>query len=231
MIKFSKDSIARAKSATHNNEHIIRIGSSPITPTQFIMELWPQIHESCPDLKFQFVPFENTPENAREIMGNFGQNIDLVLGIYEENLLRQRKCAGLELVKEPIRCAVSIHHRLAKKEKIGEQDLFDENLMIIKRGWNSYVDRFRDDITKRCPQIKIVDFDFYNTGVFNQCENSNNILMAIGAWKNVHPLLKIIPVDWPYVVPTGLYYSSKPSNSVCDFVHAVAKIYKLECSV
>lgn len=28
-----------------------------------------------------FVPFENTPENAREILANLGQNIDVVAGI------------------------------------------------------------------------------------------------------------------------------------------------------
>ena len=231
LIQYSKDSITRAKNATQGSEHIIRIGTSPMTPTKFLMELWPQIHSLYPELKAQLVPFENTPENAREIMKNFGQNIDLVLGIYDENLLQQRKSAGLELKKIPIRCAMSIHHRLAEKENLSIQDLFGEKLMIIQRGWNNHVDLLRDDIEKNYPQITIDDFQFYNTSVFNQCENSKSILMAIGAWENVHPLLKILPVEWDYVVPVGLIFSRTPSEDVHNFIRAVIQIYELDSQI
>lgn len=71
-----------------------------------------------PDIKFQIVPFENTPENAREILANLGKNIDVVGGIFDDTMLNVRACAGLELVRGPFHCAVSIHHRLAAKDKI-----------------------------------------------------------------------------------------------------------------
>ena len=60
------------------DEHIIRIGTSPMTPAQVLLALWPKIHEHYPNMKFQLVPFENTPENAKEILANLGQNIDIV---------------------------------------------------------------------------------------------------------------------------------------------------------
>ena len=56
-------------------------------------------------------------------MGNLGQNIDVVAGIFDETMLGLRKCAGLELSREPICCAVSIHHRLAQKDSLTIQDL------------------------------------------------------------------------------------------------------------
>lgn len=43
---------------------------SPMTPAQLLMRLWSKVQELHPDMKFQIVPFENTPENAREILGN-----------------------------------------------------------------------------------------------------------------------------------------------------------------
>lgn len=52
-----------------------------------------------PDIKFQIVPFENTPENAREILANLGKNIDVVGGIFDDTMLNVRACAGLELVR------------------------------------------------------------------------------------------------------------------------------------
>ena len=119
------------------------------------------------------------------------QNIDVVAGIFDETMLSLRQCRGLELSREPICCAVSVHHRLADKERLTVQDLYGENLMLIRRDWSNYVDMLRDDIWKNHPQIHIVDFDFYDVGVFNQCENNNCALMAVENWRYVHPLLKI----------------------------------------
>lgn len=43
-----------------DSKNIVRIGTSPMTPVQFVLKLWPAIQEQCPDIKFQLVPFENT---------------------------------------------------------------------------------------------------------------------------------------------------------------------------
>lgn len=67
--------------------------------------------------------------------------------------------------------------------------------MLIKRGWNKYLDVMRDDLWRDHPQVNIVDFEMFNIGVFNRCENSNHVLMTIDAWENVHPLLKTLPVE------------------------------------
>ena len=36
-------------------------------------------------------------------------------------------------------------------------------------------------------------------------------MMTIDNWKNVHPLLKTVPVDWSYTIPFGLLHSPRPS--------------------
>lgn len=228
MIQYSKDSLIRARSSMKQNENIIHIGTSIMTPSQFLMELCPQIYELCSELKFKLVPFENTPESEREILINLGQNIDLIPGIFDSELLRQRNCRALELSKEKICCAVSIHHSLAQKNEINIEDLFGENLMIIRSGCNRYIDILRYDILKNYHQINIVDFPFYDVTVFNQCENSNNILMVIGEWENVHPLLKVLKVNWDYVIPFGLLYSSNPSKQVVSLINAIANVYSLK---
>lgn len=228
IIQYSKDSLLRAKNALRTDDSVIRIGTSLITPTGFLIEIWPKIHELCPNLKFQLVTFANTPENAREILMNLGQNIDLVAGFFDAESLKRQKCVGLELAKQPICCAVPIHHRLAEKSKLSVEDLFGENLMIIRHGWNSYVDLLRDDIGHNYPQIKIIDFPFYDVSVFNQCENSQNILVAVESWENVHPLLKIIHVDWDYVIPFGLLYSPVPTETIESLIDAVSKVFGLE---
>lgn len=195
IIQYCKESVVRAKNAAEDGDRVIRIGTSPMTPGRFLLDLWPSIHEHCPDIKFKLVPYENTPENAREILRNLGQNIDIVAGPFDEGALRRWQCDALPLSCEPVRCAVSIYHPLSGKDQLTVQDLHGENFLLIRRGWNSSIDQMRDELMQEHPQINIVDFDFFSINVFNQCENSEDIMMTIDNWEHIPPLLKTLPVD------------------------------------
>ena len=220
VIQYCRDSVTRARNAMQEDGQIIRIGTSPMTPAQVLVELWPAIHALCPEIKFQLIPFENTPENAREILRNLGQNIDVVAGIFDETMLELRRCAGFEIARQPLCCAVSIHHPLAKKNRLAVRDLYGQRLMLMHRAWSRYVDELRDDLWQNHPQIQIVDFDFYSVEVFNRCENGGDLLVAVKAWENVHPLLKVIPVEWEHAIPYGLLHSPTPSQTVEKFLAA-----------
>jgi len=228
IILYSKESAERARKAMMLNENTIRIGTSMMTPSKFLMDQWSKIQAFCPELKIQLIPFENTPENAREILMNLGRNIDVIAGIFDENYPEERGCATLELSRAPICCALSIQHRLASKDRLNVQDLFGEKLMLMRRGWNRYVDMLRDDMWQHYPQITIEDFSFYDVHAFNQCENGNRLLMAVGSWENVHPLLKIVPVEWEHAIPFGLLYAPQPSVQVLAFINAVAEVFGIK---
>ena len=60
IIQYCRDSVTRAKNAMQEDSNVIRIGSSPITPAQLLMELWSKVQTLYPDIKFQIVPFEQT---------------------------------------------------------------------------------------------------------------------------------------------------------------------------
>ncbi len=224
IIQYCRDSVNRARNAMQKEESVIRIGTSPMTPGQFLMDMWSSIHEICPDIKFKLVPFENTPENSIEILKNLGKNIDIVAGLFDDAFLKSRKCDGLLLSYEPIRCAVSIYNELSKKSELSVSDLYHRNFMIIHRGWNKCLDMMRDDLLQNHSQINIVDFDMFTLNAFNQCENSDNMMICIDNWANVHPLLKVLPVDWNYCIPFGLLHSPKPSPNVKRFLDAVRQV-------
>lgn len=224
IIGYCKDSVRRAKEAMLTSDDVIRVGISPMTPPQIFVDLWPKIQKLYPDMKFQLVPFENTIENAKEILANLGQNIDVVAGIFDNVMLKLRGCNGVEISREPFCAAVSIHHRLARKTKIELKDLEGESIMLMHRGWSHYVDELREDLVQNHPEINIVDFDFYNVEAFNRCENSNDVLLAIKSWESIHPLIKIIPVEWKYTMPFGLLYSKEPSDKVKRLVKAIEMV-------
>ena len=94
VIGYCRESVERARAAMQKEENVIRIGTSPMTPVQNMVDLWPKFQEYCPDIKFQMIPFENTPENAREILKNLGKNIDVIAGIFDESMLNYRQCSG-----------------------------------------------------------------------------------------------------------------------------------------
>lgn len=220
IIQYCRDSVVRAKNSMQDDINVLRIGTSPMTPAQLLMRFWPEVRERCPDIKFRIVPFDNTPENAREILGNLGKNIDVIGGIFDDTMLDLRNCSGTELSREPFCAAVSVYHRLAKKDKLTFGDLYGENLLFIRRNWSRYADELRDVIIKDHPKINIVDFEFYNVDIFNRCENSNDVLLAIPGWATVHPLLKVIPVEWDAEIPYGLLHSPNPSELVKRFLEA-----------
>ena len=70
-----------------------------------ICEYEPQIQNLYPDMKFKLITFENTLENAREILVNLGQNIDVVAGIFDETMLKLRGCDGTEISRETVLCS------------------------------------------------------------------------------------------------------------------------------
>lgn len=224
MIWYAREARTRAKNAIQSNDNIIRIGTSLMTPHQFLMDLWLKIHRLEPELKFQIVNFENTPENARDILARLGQNIDVVAGIFDETMLNLRGCTAFELNRQPICCAVSIYHPLAQKEKLAISDLYGQELMLIRRGWSGQVDLLRDELRREHPRINIVDFPLYNVDVFNQCENNNALLTAVPIWASVHPLLKIIPVEWDHFIPFGLLHGPSPSPIVEKFLATIEQV-------
>lgn len=221
LLNYFDNAVKKAKFVEYREKGFLRIGVSVMTPVQCILELWPQIYKYQPDIKFQIIPFENKPEIAREGEMNFERDIDLTVGMIDYDFLAGRGCSATYLFDEPIRIAVPKQHRLHEKDKLNLQDLYGENLMIIKENWNASIDKLRDYLKKNCPQINIITFDFYSVEVYNQCVGENNLILTIDYWKNVHPFMKVIPVKWKYAVPFGILHAKNPSERVQRFLGAI----------
>ena len=63
-----------------------------------------------------------------------------------------------------------------------------------------------------------------NVETFNRCENNNEVLVAFKSWESVHPLIRIIPVDWDYTMPFGILHSKTPSDKVKRLIKAINMI-------
>lgn len=221
IVQYSKESIARARIAERAEKRIVRVGVSLMTPSSPVTRIWQRVKDRCPGMSLQVVTFENNPETAR--MTGLGQDMDVVAGVFDDAFLKERNCAGLELVREPLCCAVPADGPLADKERITLDDLHGTALMLIRRGWNEDIDRLRDEILENHPEIRIVDFPQYRADVFNECANEEATLATLALWADVHPMLKTLPTDWECSVSYGLLYAREPAEHVREFLDAVAE--------
>lgn len=121
-------------------------------------------------------------------------------------------------------CAVSREHPLAQKEHLTIEDLYGQTLMMVKRGDSRVVDQIREQI-ERHPQIRIEDTpQFYDMEVFNRCAQTGNVMVTLECWRDVHPSLVTIPVEWDHAIPYGLLYAKNPSADIERFLKAVREL-------
>lgn len=225
--KYLADYAARAtekarETDRRDNMRSIKIGTSLMTPARFILDIWTEIQSVAPNLKVELIPFENTPENAREILTNLGAQIDVVAGIYDEKFAKERGFQTVLLEEKKLSFAVPLSSSLIFKRSLSPEDLKETGVMFIKKGWNEYIDELR--LSCENAGVKIIDFDFFNLAAFNEAVKSSVPIIAISGWESVHPLLKIVPSKSGITVPYGIMYSLEPSKHVRQFVKAVESI-------
>ena len=86
------------------------------------------------------------------------------------------------------------------------------------------MDGLRDDLVTNHPKIRLMDFDLYDVGVFNRCEQNRDLLVAIPSWSIIHPMMKMIPVEWDHVMPVGILHSPEPSEVVQRFIAEAQRV-------
>lgn len=200
----------------------IRIGTSVMTPAKFILDVWSQIQSRMPTLKIELIPFENNPVNSVEILRNLGQHIDVVAGLYDDNFLQERRCLAAHMYDKRILLAVPVSHALSAESLITPEKLKNRKVLFIRRGWNIYVDNLRDKL--EASGVRTEDFEMFNISAYNRAVTENKPIITVEGWEDVHPLLKLIPVDWKDSIPFGVFYSPTPTKLVKRFVGLLGSI-------
>ena len=176
------------------------------------------------DYRLHLVPFEDNHEGIVSEIKNLGEKFDFLVGVCDSKIgLSICNFLPLGMYKNII--AVSREHRLASKSCVEIDDLYGENLMMVARRNSEINDSIRNDLEKNHPKINIIDTpQFYDWSVFNSCADSSNVLLTIECWKDVHPGLVSIPVNWDYSIPYGILYSKDTPDDVNKFVRLASDI-------
>ena len=96
--------------------------------------------------------------------------------------------------------------------------------MMVKRGDSPVLNQIRDDIAINHPKIRIADVpNYYDTSIFNECEQMNYLMESLDIWADIHPSLITLPMEWEYEMPYGIVYTKKPTKSVKEFIEVIRK--------
>lgn len=221
LFDYSKRSIENARQAMNVRDTTFCVGTSILNPAKPFMDLWYRVNKEFANYKLHLVPFEDDHEGILSEIAQLGEKFDFLLGVCDSKLWLD-KCNMLPLGRYRKMCAVSREHPLAQKKQLEIADLYGETLMMVKQGDSEVNDRIREDLTRNHPAIQIEDTPhFYDISVFNRCVETGNVLLILECWKDVHPALVTIPVNWDYSSPYGLLYALDPPEDVIRFVNEV----------
>jgi DNA-binding transcriptional LysR family regulator len=221
LMQYSEKAVVRARQAAQNNPHMVRVGSSMLNPCTVLVEVWNTISDTYPQFKMKVVPFDDNASSWPTVYRMLGKDFDVMVGAYERTNGFDT-FQDLKLGEYRFCVAVSREHPLARKERLSVTDLHGERLVMIQPGTSPLIDEIRGYIGTEHPDIQMKNAPHqYTIEMFNRCEESGAILLTLEGWKDVHPSLVTIPVDWEYTIPYGLLYPLAPSNTVLLFMRAI----------
>ena len=221
MIEFADEAIKKARHLAASEQNTIRIGTSILRPCKRLIDLWAGIDDGSLPFQICIVPFDDNPAGLDSALSALGNQIDCFVSPCD-SIQWQTQHNIFFLDKLPCRIAVPRKHHLSKRKQLNWSDLDGETFMIIRRGESAVLNQMRDDILENHPQIKIVDApNFYDTSIFNECEQMNYLMETLDIWTDIHPSLVTLPMEWTYEIPYGIVYAKKPSKSVRAFLNVV----------
>lgn len=221
LTQYSEKAIIRARQAANNNSHIIRIGTSLLNSCNVLLDVWNTISDTYPQFKMKMVPFDDDTTAWPGVYRTIGQDFDIMVGAYEKTN-GSAAFQALKLGEYRVSVAVSRKHPFAKKERLSVSDFYGERLVMIQPGSSPLIDAIRGYLKTEHQAIQIKEAPHqYTIEMFNRCEENGAVMLTLDGWKEVHPSLVTIPVDWQYTIPYGVLYPLKPSNSVLLFVKAL----------
>lgn len=226
IVKISEQAVAHAKQIAMNEQQVIRVGTSILRPCKMLVDLWSEVDDGTLPVTIRIFPFDDTPAGMEAMLSSLGKEIDCFVGPCD-SLTWKENYKILQIKQGECAIAVPRKHRLSKKERLYWNDLNGETIMLVKRGDSPVLNKMRDEIETMHPQITVIDTPhFYDTSIFNECEQIGCLMETLDIWKDIHPSIVTIPMNWDYKMPYGIVYAKRPSETVESFIAKIAESLK-----
>lgn len=225
IIQRSENAIRQAKKEEEEYEKTFCIGTSLLNPAKPLMDLWYLVNDRFPGYKLHLVPFDDNHNDIVSIVASLGERFDFLVGACDSKMWRA-ECETLKIGECKFTVAVSRTHRLAGKTTLTVSDLGGETVMMVKQGDSPSNDELRKELISHS-NITVIDTpSFYDMTVFNRCAETNNVLISLDCWHDIHPGLVTIPLDYPLSIPLVIMYAKNAPDDIKEFIKAAQETVK-----
>lgn len=224
MIRRSDSILSEIRSTRAGSRGVVRIGSSFLYPAGSIFELWAIIRHKHPEISLRNVPFIDSTEHYFDPDDPVWESVDVVMAhfVTEEGT---EGISRLKIEDHPVCIGMSSRHPLSKKGRLQVEDLNGESILIVSEGISCFIDRAREEMIKRCPDARLIDSPAYDIDTFNRCVENQYMMLSVLDWKDLHPSIVNVPVDWKHSIPTGLVWrTGSMSPAVKTFVQEIRSL-------
>ena len=225
IIERSENAVLKAKREEEEYEKTFCVGTSLLNPAKPLMDLWYLLNERFPGYKLHLVPFDDNSSDIVSVIDSLGEKFDFLVGACDSKTWMS-KCNTLEIGKCRFTAAVSRTHRLARKTSVSIADLEGETVMMVKQGDSSNNDKLRKELISH-GNITVTDTpSFYDMAVFNRCAETDNVLISLDCWHDIHPGLAAIPLEFDCSIPLVIMYSRNAPGDIKEFISAAEETVK-----
>lgn len=194
----------------------------PVFSGRYVFDCWYRHREELPGTKMRLISYGNTRAEVDRSLERLGDEIDIIAGVFDERFLTRYNCAGVVLERVPIGLSVATGDPLAEQDRIGLAELSGHKIFLLRFGMLEDFDSAQTELLARIPDARFTEFDLLDIDVFNRALTEEGLILNIACWSDVHPLFRLIELDWTVTARFGFMLPKEPSETVRRFVDVVS---------
>lgn len=223
MLELEDKAVWRARRAS-GGAGVVRVGSSLLNPAAPLLDLWAKVALDHPKVGVEVVQYGDATADLMAAHRALGSGLDVIVGPYDPRSLRWGH-ETLDLGWTPFCVGVPIGHPLAAKGLLGYDDLAGETITLVEPGASLTIDSVREALLRECAGLRVVDEPRHvSLETFNRVAAGDGLMLTMGAWEGVSPLVRTVPMEWGFGLPVGAMCAPGATGAVREVLGAVGDL-------
>ncbi|SFG16475.1 LysR family transcriptional regulator [Oribacterium sp. WCC10] len=208
------DAIMEEVRAIAERENHISIGTSLLEKCRLLYELWMLYSAKNDNVKINMVSIDTEHR--------IPARTDLVESI-NSGVSWMKKWEFFRICDVPFGFAAPERHPVSKKDRISISDLSGETVVCFRdEGTTVIADMFECMVSQG---INLDIRDYPSDAILWGSGFKEQLLLVPMCWNDILPGMKLIPCEWDYCLPYGIFYRKNASETVRRFLGFIRKTY------
>lgn len=224
LMRSANESINNARQIQDHQRYTLRIATSIMNQDKFFNQVLQAVQREDPSFNFSIISFDDQHSSYVNALSRLDSDLDLIANINGLASWSDKLVSTVNIKETPLCIAMNRNNRLANYSMLEPADLRDKNIYAPWPGDSQICSALQSDLADQRININWIPTKSYDLSLLNQCANTKNLLLTPKQWVIPHPLLKPIPVNWPYHLNLSFSYSHNVNPRVKRFLSILEKI-------